>query len=236
MLDVSLQRVRRTLLRDEAYRLIRDAIVAGTLAPDEVVRDATLAGQLGLSRAPVREALARLSAEGLVESKPQSYTRVTPLILDDVRDAVAVIRTMHELATRTAVPVLTVAAVVAMRQANERFASAVRSGDVETALAADDMVHDVLIDACGNRALSATIERYNPLIRRLERQRFATLPGQRSIHLHEQLINACAAGDTETAVAVTGTIFSVLDEIFHGTNDTEAEAPPRHHRSTASGG
>jgi DNA-binding GntR family transcriptional regulator len=221
MLDVSLNPVRRTLLRDEAYRSIRDAIVAGTLAPGEIVRDADLAERLGLSRAPVREALARLVDEGLVESKPQSYTRVTRLVLRDVRDAVVVVRAMHELAVREAVPILAAHDVRAMRDANARFASAVWQGDVEGVLAADDLLHDVLVAVCANRAVAATIERYTPLIRRLERRKFATLSGQRSVRLHEQLIEACVAGDVEAAVAISTAIWSALQELL----DQEVEPP-----------
>src|ERR1700760_3699279 len=111
--------VKRTLLRESAYVAIRDAIVRGELAPGAAVRDADLAARLGLSRAPVRDALSRLTDEGLVETKPQSYTRVTPLVLKEVRDAAQVVRAMHELATRTAVPRLSAGHVEAMRAAND---------------------------------------------------------------------------------------------------------------------
>ncbi len=69
----------RDLLRDQAYATIRDAIVDGTLAPGERLRDQELCAWLGLSRTPVREALSRLEQDGLVETEPQRYTRVTPL-------------------------------------------------------------------------------------------------------------------------------------------------------------
>ena len=128
--------VGRTLLRDRAYEAIRDAIVAGEIEPGAVVRDADLAERLGLSRAPVREAFSRLVDEGLLESKPQSYTRVTPLVAADVRDAAAVVGAMHELVTRVAVPRLTGADVDAMRAANSRFAAAVADGQVDLALRA----------------------------------------------------------------------------------------------------
>lgn len=223
MLDVSLPRVPRTLLRDEAYRLIRDAIVAGSLPPGGVIRDAELAASLGLSRAPVRDALARLSTEGLVESKPQSYTRVTPLVLRDVRDASAVVRAMHDLAVREAVPRIGAAEIATMRAANQRFADAVRAGAVDDALTADDALHDVLVHACGNGAVIATIERYTPLIRRLERARFASLAGHRSIRLHEQLITACAAGHVPVAAAVNHAIWSTLDELIAATEISTAE-------------
>ncbi|PWI08677.1 GntR family transcriptional regulator [Streptomyces sp. NWU339] len=205
--------VRRTLLRERAYEAIRDAIVAGEIEPGAVVRDAELAERLGLSRAPVREAFSRLVDEGLLESKPQSYTRVTPLVAGDVRDAAAVVGAMHELVTRVAVPRLREADVDLMRAANERFAAAVRAGDVDGALRADDELHDVLVRVSGNRAAAATAARYTPLIRRLERQRFGEGGTCRSAGLHERLIEACAAGDPDEAVRVTAEIWRGLEEL-----------------------
>ena len=201
------------LLRDTAYEAIRDAIVRGDIAPGSSVRNAELAERLGLSRAPVRDALARLSDEGLVETKPQSYTRVTPVVLREARDAAGVVRAMHELAARTAVPLLAGEDVVAMRRANGRFAAATRAGDIDAALRADDELHGVLVRVCGNRALAATIERYTPLIRRLERRQFSRARARRSVERHDQLIAACAAGDVEEATRVTAQIWRTLEEL-----------------------
>ncbi|MFC8345636.1 GntR family transcriptional regulator [Streptomyces sp. NPDC057280] len=203
----------RTLLRDRAYAALRDAIVAGELEPGAVVRDADLAERLGLSRAPVREAFSRLVDEGLLESKPQSYTRVTPVVAADVRDAAAVVGAMHELVTRIAVPRLFAADIETMRTANGRFAAAVAAGDVDGALQADDELHDVLVRVSGNRAAAATAARYTPLIRRLERRRFGEGGTCRSAGLHERLIEACAAGDVDAAVRVTAEIWRGLAEL-----------------------
>lgn len=213
-----MEAIPRTLLRDRAYEAIRDAIVAGELAPGAVVRDADLAERLGLSRAPVREAFSRLVDEGLLESKPQSYTRVTPLMAGEVRDAAAVVGAMHELVTRVAVPRLFAADVETMRAANERFAAAVATGDVDTALRADDELHDVLVRVSGNRAAAATAARYTPLIRRLERRRFGEGGACRSAGLHERLIEACAAGDVAEAVRVTAEIWRGLAELADTTD------------------
>ncbi|QHA03967.1 FCD domain-containing protein [Streptomyces broussonetiae] len=209
----ALRPVPRTLLRDRAHTAIRDAIVAGEIEPGAVVRDADLAEQLGLSRAPVREAFSRLADEGLLESKPQSHTRVTPLVAADVRDAAAVVGAMHELVTRTAVPRLRQADLEEMRAANDRFAAAVRAGDVDEALGADDEVHDVLLRAAGNRAAAATVARYTPLIRRLERRRFGEGGSCRSAGLHERLIEACADGDVDGALRVTEEIWRTLTDL-----------------------
>jgi DNA-binding GntR family transcriptional regulator len=205
--------VPRILLRDTAYEAIRDAIVRGDIAPGTSVSNADLAEQLGLSRAPVRDALARLADEGLVETKPQSYTRVTRLVLREARDAAGVVRAMHELAARTAVPLLADEDVAAMRRANDRFAAATRSGDIDAALRADDEVHGVLVRVCGNQALAATIERYTPLIRRLERRQFSRARARRSVERHDQLIAACAAGDVAEATRLTAQIWRTLEEL-----------------------
>lgn len=203
----------RTLLRDRAYVSIRDAIVAGEIEPGAVVRDAELAERLGLSRAPVREAFARLVDEGLLESKPQSYTRVTQVVAADVRDAAAVVGAMHELVTRVAVPRLFAADIETMRAANERFAAAVRAGEVGEAIRADDELHDVLVRVSGNSAAAATAARYTPLIRRLERRRFGEGGNCRSAGLHDRLIEACAAADVDRAVRVTAEIWRGLAEL-----------------------
>jgi DNA-binding GntR family transcriptional regulator len=201
--------VGRVLLRDVAVDRIREAIVTGALAPGEVVKDADLAARLGLSVAPVRTALARLADEGLVESKPQSRTRVTPLVLAQVRDAAVVVRAMHEVAAREAAGRVTGDDVAAMRAANARFAAALDAGDLDAALAADDDLHAVLVHRCGNAAVAATAARFTPVIRRLERQRFDA-PGHPSVELHDRLIDACAASDVDAAVATTTEIWTAL--------------------------
>ena len=216
---MTLQPVQRTLLRDAAYVAIRDAIVRGDILPGSSVNNAELAERLGLSRAPLRDALARLAHEGLVETKPQSYTRVTPLVLRDVRDAAQVVRAMHEVAARVAVPGLAADQVEVMKRANRRFDAATRVGDVDAAMDADDELHDVLVHACGNRAVAATSERYTPLIRRLERQQFSRATARRSVALHNRLIASCAARDADEATRITGEIWRTLEDLADETAD-----------------
>ena len=99
----------RELLRDDVYRRLRDGIVDGTFAPGEQLRDVELAGWLGVSRTPIREALQRLAQAGLVVAEPGRSTSVTSLDLRATRDAQAVVASMHQLAVREAVGQLTAA-------------------------------------------------------------------------------------------------------------------------------
>ena len=195
--------VSRSLLREDAYRAIRDAIVDGTLAPGERLNDAELAEWLGVSRTPVREALARLEQAGLVQTKPGRYTRVSPLDVRAVHEAQSVTAAMHELAIREAVPNLSAAELDAMREANARFDRALRRDDPDAALAADDDFHSVPVMACANHAIRAVLEQFTPVLRRLERLRFSSLSGRASVAQHDQIIALCEAGDIEAAVAAT---------------------------------
>ena len=205
-----------SLLRDAAYRAIRDAIVDGTLSPGERLTDPELMGWLGVSRTPIREALARLEHSGLVQTKPGRYTIVSPLDVRETRSAQSVAAAMHELAVREAVPVLTAADLEAMRDANERFAAALRDNDVEAALAADDEFHGIALTSCGNLVIGAVLETVTPLLRRVERLRFGSLTGRGSVAQHAEIIRLCAAGEADAAALAARqnwlTLQAILDQ------------------------
>jgi DNA-binding GntR family transcriptional regulator len=215
--------VSRSLLRENAYQAIRDAIVDGTLAPGERLNDGDLAEWLGVSRTPVREALARLEQTGLVQTKPGRYTIVSPLDVRAARAAQSVTAAMHELAIREATPGLSAAEIDAMREANARFAGALRRNDVEAALAADDDFHSVPVTACANAAIRTVLEQFTPVLRRLERLRFSSLSGRSSVAQHDRIIAACEAGDVEGAVTATRanwqTLLPLLDTSLQGATD-----------------
>ncbi|GIF73583.1 GntR family transcriptional regulator [Asanoa siamensis] len=205
--------IARSLLRDDAFRSIRSAIVDGTLAPGERINDGDLAQWLGVSRTPVREALARLEEAGLVQTKPGRYTMVSPLDPRAVRAAQSVVAAMHELAVREAVPTMSPAEIEAMRAANARFAAALRADDVEAAIAADDEFHEVAVTASGNPALAAVLDQFTPVLRRLERLRFSSLRGRESVDLHDRIIALCERRDSEGAGAVARANWQALDPL-----------------------
>jgi DNA-binding GntR family transcriptional regulator len=188
----------RDLLRDRAYDTIRDAIVDGTLAPGERLRDQELCEWLGLSRTPVRDALNRLEQEGLVETAPQRYTQVAPLYRREARDAFPVVAAVHALAAQLALPHLKPDHLKVMRAANRRFAEALRAHDVDAALAEDDAFHAVFIDVAANGEIPRVLDRLMPRIRRLERMRFGSLAGRDSVRQHEGIVDAATAGDPGT--------------------------------------
>ncbi|MBE1594694.1 MULTISPECIES: GntR family transcriptional regulator [Streptomyces] len=171
---------------------LRDSIVRGEPVPGEKVRDGELAECLGLSRTPVREALARLADIGLVEAKPGVYTRITTLNRRDAEKTLAVLRSLDRLATETAVPVMTEHDFRRMREANRDFERAVAAHDIGGALDADDRFHAVPVEAADNPVLSRIVEQLHPQIHRILHRRFSTLLGGRNtIEHHDELIDVC---------------------------------------------
>ena len=213
----------RTLLRDQAYVRLRDAILDGTLEPGEQLKDAEIAEWLGLSRTPIREALARLEEYGLVETAPNRYTRVTPLSAGDARDAFSVVAALHSLAASLGVPRVAESELATMRKANEDFAAALRAADVDRALAADDRFHGVLVQASANREIARSLERLMPKVRRLERARFGSLAGRRSVKQHDQIVVLCASGQAEAAARSVRENWLSLGALIDQTFDREQE-------------
>ena len=213
---------RPSSLRDYAYRELRDAIVSGELAPGERLRDPELEEWLGVSRTPIREAIARLETAGLVQTRRAKQTVVAPLDLRSVLAAQRIAAALHELAVRDAVPQLTEADLDAMRDANAEFAHALRDDDVGAAILADDEFHDVAVRASANPLLPGLLEQVTPLLRRLERARFGSLAGRGSVADHDRIIRLCAEGLADEAAAAARENWSTLGRLLDLDDDDQA--------------
>ncbi len=216
--------VARSLLRDDAYKALRKAIVDGTLAPGERLRDDELSRWLGVSRTPIREALARLEQAGLVQTQPGRHTIVSPVDVREARAAQSVAAAMHELAVREAITNISAGDLAAMRHANARFAAALDAHDPDAALTADDEFHAIAVEASANPYIAAVLEQVTPVLRRLERIRFASRDGRHSVALHEQIIARCEAGDGEGAGHAARANWHTLIAAPEGANHEERGA------------
>ncbi|WOF22418.1 GntR family transcriptional regulator [Microbacterium betulae] len=207
---------RRALLRDDVYTSIRDAIVDGTLAPGERIRDVDLVDWLGVSRTPIREAFLRLERAGLLESRPGHSTIVTPIDDARTRNAEDIAAALHALAMSLAGESLAEEDLTEMERANTRFAEAMDAGDIAGALSADDAFHAVALRASGNPRLADLLEEVAPLVRRVERLRFASLTGRDSVAQHALIVELCRAGDVRAATEATHRNWQTLGETPRG--------------------
>ena len=193
---------KRQLLRDDVYESLRDAIVDGTFAPGERLKDPQLEEWLGVSRTPIREALLRLERAGLVITQPGKATTVAPFDLGSTISAQQVAAAMHELAAQLAVPVITPAQIDAMVTANSGFALALDQLDADAALDADRAFHSVFVVASGNLLVADVLEQTTPLLHRVERMRFASFAGRSSVTQHDAIVESARAGDAAGAAGL----------------------------------
>ncbi|HET7554551.1 MAG TPA: GntR family transcriptional regulator [Gaiellaceae bacterium] len=103
-------------------RALEDAIVSGEIAPGSVLRQETLSERFGVSRTPIREALRRLVATGLVSFEPNRGVRVRTISPEELREAFLVRAELEALVTELAVPRFDKARLLALRAAEADFA------------------------------------------------------------------------------------------------------------------
>ncbi len=151
---------------DDIARLLEDEIVSGTIQPGTVLRQEQLSERFQVSRTPIREALRRLAALGLVSFVPNRGVRVRTISRDELQEAFLVRAELEALATARAVPRLGESGLAALHAAELRFSELTtelrrkaREGIDDSALARDWMqanhaFHDVIYEAADSPYLA----------------------------------------------------------------------------------
>lgn len=153
-------------MSDEAFVRLQDAIISGELPPGERLRDYELAERLGTSKTPIRHALDRLADNGLVEMQRNRYTRVAPIDLNRVRNAVDLFGDIWIGSVRHVLPVIQDDDVSYLVELADDMATAVNSRDVIGFGAALRGAATGFARIEGNAARATVIERLGPQIRR----------------------------------------------------------------------
>lgn len=191
---------------DRAYATLLDEIQSGILRPGAVLGEVEQAARLGVSRTPLREALGRLAADGLVAQQSPRVTVVTAIDADDIREIFEVRRALEESAARLA----------AERGDASAFAQLARAfAEVDLDGEADDDGRDdyygliarfdeTLDAAVANDYLTAalrTVRTHLVRVRRLARDNPDRLAA--SVAEHRLIASAIAAGDADLAAHAT---------------------------------
>jgi DNA-binding GntR family transcriptional regulator len=158
----------RRYLREQAFASLREAIVSGRLAPGATLVIDDLAATFGLSTMPVREAVKRLVADGLVEELPRRAHRVGVHRRRTALDVLEVVEALMVRAYELGAPRLDQEGVGAMRAALDRAAAHAAAREPIEVLAAIHAMHGIVYAATGNsefeRALSAIGPRFDRVL------------------------------------------------------------------------
>src|SRR5215510_11911893 len=122
--------VQRQTIASMTVAALRERILRGDYPEGEPLRQDALADELGVSRIPIREALRQLEAEGLVTFNPHRGAIVSSLSLGEIEEVFELRSTIETDLLRRAVPRLTPEQLDQADEVLDRYALALRSGDV----------------------------------------------------------------------------------------------------------
>jgi DNA-binding GntR family transcriptional regulator len=193
--------VTRSVLRDQIKDVIVERILDGVYGPGDRIVEIRVAEELGVSQAPVREALRELELLRLVVSEPFRGARVREVTASELAEIYPVRAALEEVAARAATPALALdvgplnAELKAMRKAAKR-------GDVHEFIAHDVAFHRVIVEASGNRTLQELWRSLHVDLRTTITLIKHTDDLAAVAESHVPVLEAIASGDAERAAAV----------------------------------
>lgn len=188
-------------LRERVYEALLELITTRALRPGQHLVESELAGHLGVSRQPVREALQRLNTEGWVDLRPAQGAFVHEPTEDEA-DQLLTVRTLLEAeAARLAAAHAGPSGVEALEELCAKGERAVLADDVDGAVAANAEFHAKVMELAGNAVLAELAGQVDRRVRwyytPVARQR-----GKQSWIEHRELIAAISAQDERRATDV----------------------------------
>jgi DNA-binding GntR family transcriptional regulator len=192
----SFEQLQTPSLVDSAYEAVRKAILVGDVEPGSRLSEAVVAREMGISRAPVREALRMLERSGLVNQQHNKGYRVSEFSDDDFFELATLRFALESLAMRLAIESEDL--VQNLELVLDKIRDAKKSGDSVQAAKLDREFHEVILIASGHgrlREIWAGLRDQIELAVANNNRSFPTLTGL--THAHVSLLEAICRGDLE---------------------------------------
>lgn len=184
---------------DRVAEILREAILDGVLPPSYWLREKELANELSVSRTPIREALRRLSMEGLVVITAHQGAMVVPLTMEDILQVYAVRESLEGLASRLAAKNRTEEHIEQLTEALRKMKDAAQ-GDASELARLNLEFHKIVRQATKNQLLDRFLLQVEQAVRRFGSTTFEFPEWvEDSIEEHSQIIEAIKERDGEKA-------------------------------------
>jgi DNA-binding GntR family transcriptional regulator len=187
------------------YADLRAEIVALERRPGAVISEGEIALSYGVSRTPVREAILRLSDEGLVEIFPQSGIIVSRIPVAALPEAIVIRKALEETTARMAAQVATPSQILALRSIVQRQREADAARNSDTFHQADELFHATIAEIAGHPGIWRLILQVKVNVDRMRR---LTLPqaGRMTgvIAEHVAILSAIEKHDQDGAASAMG--------------------------------
>jgi DNA-binding GntR family transcriptional regulator len=193
----------RTLpLRDQIYQYIRGLIVSGQLRAGDAINEVAIAEQLGVSRTPVREAVKRISDEGLVNVFAQTGTFVAPISLKELEEAYVIRSALEMESAKRAASKLTANHAELLEDNIAAHELAIARARYAEAIRLDDVFHRTIAEINDFQMLWRAVDISKA---QMDRGRYMSIPkpgyGEVTIQQHKLILKALQRHDGAAAAA-----------------------------------
>ncbi|MFJ6797604.1 GntR family transcriptional regulator [Streptomyces sp. NPDC091268] len=204
---------------DRVYQHVKHGVLDRRYEGGTLLTEGELAGAVGVSRTPVREALLRLETEGLLKLYPKKGALVLPVSAQEIADVIETRLLVEEFTVRRALPPPPglLDRLAHLLDEQRRHAAA---GDLTAMLAADRGFHAEIVRSAGNQILCRL---YDQLRDRQLRMGVALLHAhpervERSLVEHAEILDALRAGDAERAAAAVRGHVGRIEALVRGSS------------------
>ena len=189
------------LLKDRAYSELKRLIQDVTFEPGAFLSERQLAGQLGMSKTPVKAALERLEMEGFIAVSPQQGIVVRELSVHEVADQFEIRVALESHVLRSVAGRLTDEQASVLTASIRQQKQAAKRRDVAGLVALDAEFHMLFCEFHGNREITRVMSQLQEKIHRVIGRVFQQLPERlvSSCEEHAAIVDAVLAGDADLA-------------------------------------
>ena len=203
MSDVTLEEIERESVTETVAAALRSRILAGDLVPGTRLIESQLASQLGVSRAPVREAFLHLEHEGLVVTASGKGTHVSDMSFDDFGEIYTLRSVLEGLAMRLAFERITQDDLGRLASLVAKMQEAADQGDIEHLLALDMQFHVTIWQISGHKRLLEVLTNMTGPIRLFQMMNTRLYEDLvDNVLEHERLVRAMSLGNSREAEAI----------------------------------
>ncbi|PSL46988.1 GntR family transcriptional regulator [Salsuginibacillus halophilus] len=153
-------------LTEQAYRLIKDSIINTEVEPMEELAEEKIAGELGISRTPIREALKQLAFEGLVELRKGTKARVSSVSPEEALDYQLLREQLEAMAAKYAAKHATENDVAHLKDVTNKQHDSIKDGDFHRFIDLDYEFHHYIAVLSQNKKLQEFTENLNSQVQR----------------------------------------------------------------------
>lgn len=220
-------------LWQRVYDHLRNEIMEDRLPPGTVLSEVALSKELAVSRGPIREAMGRLAAEGLVTVRPRRGAEVRSISTGELIDSYQVREALEVLAVRLAVFRITDAELASLGELVGRMSEHAKDNAIADFFAANAAFHELLCELSGNKKLLEVHRRLAGEIARFQARTLALRGSlEESVTEHRAILAAIQLQDVEKAAELTAAHVRVpaqrlLETTIVGGQPSEEMAPGR---------